>query len=320
MSWNEDDVHAWLARRPRPACLRGSWQHDAAVLRASHASTVACTDQVVEGVHVDADERPARVGAKAVLRCLSDLAACGARAKAVLLALRASQERSRAWIERAITGASTAAEEHGAELVGGDLASAPGPYSLAVTAIGELPTRGRPPGRDRARAGQVVLATGPVGGSLLGRHLRPVPRLEAGRGLREAGATALIDVSDGFARDLGRVARASRVAIELEHVPIHRDAARAARASGRTPLEHALEDGEDHELLACLPAARAEALLARGLAGAPEVCRVGRVRRLRAGEQPGLWSALEPERDPVPLHDLGGYVHGGTRRSRRRAR
>ncbi|MHC4377421.1 MAG: thiamine-phosphate kinase, partial [Planctomycetota bacterium] len=251
--WSEERVLAWLSRRPQPECLAGSWHHDAAVLRARAGRPVTCTDQAIEGVHAELEVAPRKLGAKAVARTLSDLAATAATPVAVSLGLRAPREREERWLKGVITGAAQEAERHGAALVAGDLSAAPGPAGLTVTAHGLLPGRRTPPGRDRARPGQALILTGPVGGSRLGRHLRIEPRLAAGRQLWLAGATGLMDVSDGLALDLHRLARASDVAFELHDVPIHRDARRAARASGRTPLEHALGDGEDHELLACLP-------------------------------------------------------------------
>ena len=203
-----------------------------------------------------------------------------------------------------LAGLRREAERHGAALVGGDLAAAPGPFGVAVTALGEFLGPGRPPGRDRLRAGQAVILTGPVGGSLLGRHLRIEPRFRAGQALFAAGARALMDVSDGLALDLSRLARASGLGIQLEAVPIHRDARRRASASGRTALDHALTDGEDHELIAGLPPSKAERLLRGGLPDCPGALRIGTVIA-----RPGLWLRFPGER-PRRWSGPGGYVHG----------
>lgn len=303
--WDEARIHRWLARRPRPGLLAGSSGHDAAVLRALAGRPVLCTDQVIEGVHAERGVAPRLLGAKAVARTLSDLAACGASARAVLLALRLPRTWSDASVRAFVTGAATEAERHGAELVGGDLAAGDGPASAAVTALGELPPRGRPPGRDRARPGQVVLCTGPTGGSGLGRHLALEPRLAAGRALREAGATAMIDVSDGLWLDAERLARASGLALVLEAPAIHPDARRAAMLSGRSPLEHALTDGEDHELLATLAPAAARRVLAAGLPDCPHARVLGRAvagRGVRVFDAEGRRVARPPR---------AGWVHGG---------
>ena len=212
--------------------------------------------------------------------------------------LRAPASAEEAWIRRCLAAVDRRGGDFGAPLVGGDLAQAPGPLSLSVTALGELQGV-RLPSRDRARAGDRVLLTGPVGGSRLGRHLRIEPRVAAGRWLVDLGARALIDVSDGLARDVARLARASAVRIELDQVPLHRDAHRAARADGRTALWHGLHDGEDHELVAVVPPAAVPRALAGAARRAPGLSLVGRVVRGR-----GL--AVEG----VDWDGKGGYVHG----------
>ncbi len=304
MSWSEDRLHRWLARRPAPAGLAGDTGHDAAVLVAVPGRDVICVDQVIEGVHVEAGESARRVGAKAACRALSDLAATAARPRALLVALRAPRDTGEARIRGLLAAVDEAGNKHGAPLLGGDLACAPGPLSLAVTALGTIAASGRPLSRARARAGQVVVLTGPVGGSALGRHLRIRPRLEEGRWLAECGATAMMDVSDGLAWDLYRLARRAGVHIDLEQVPVHRDARRAARKSGRDASDHALHDGEDHELLATLPRRALKRVLAEAPLRCPHLVVVGRVtlgRGLRVPGDGGLRS-WQP--------GSGGWRHG----------
>ena len=305
MSWNEDSLHRWLARRPRPRAAV-DFGNDAAVLRRTLRRPVACVDAVVEGVHFDAGTPARLAGAKACARTLSDLAATGAAPRAVLLALRAPRGESETRIKALITAVDSTAREHGAALVGGDTTCAEGPLALTVTALGEFVARGRPPSRARARPGQVVVASGAFGGSLLGRHLRIEPRFEAARWLLGLGATALMDVSDGLALDLSRIARASGVAIDIGVVPIHPDARRRARASGRAALLHALHDGEDHELVATLPA---RAVL-RALREAPRHCPgfavLGNVRRGHGLRVP----RDESSEELVPFAGEGGWIHG----------
>jgi len=278
MAWSEDRLHRWLAQRPKPKQLAGSVGHDAAILRTRSGADVLCTDQTIAGVHFAADAPPAAVGHKAVARCLSDLAACAAEPEAVLLALAAPGATSEHWIKAAISALDKTAQRFGAALVGGDLACATGPAQLAVTALGRLAPGSRRVGRDKARPGQYVVLTGPVGGSGCGRHLRIVPRLQEGRWLVEHGATAMMDVSDGLAWDLFRLARASKLRIDVEHVPLHRDARRAARASGKSARWHALHDGEDHELIATVSARGLRALRATAARACPQFAVIGRVR------------------------------------------
>lgn len=262
-----------------------------------------CTDQTIEGVHFEAGAAARHVGRKAAARALSDLAACGARPLGILLALSAPASCSEARIRGLIEGARSCAVECGADLVGGDLACAEGPVHLAVTALGVLAGRRRPPARDRARVGQIVLLSGPVGGSGLGRHLEIQPRIREGRWLHASGATAMMDVSDGLAWDLFRLARASGVAIELDNVPAHRDARRAAAASGHSAEWHALNDGEDHELIATLDPARRRAVFEQAPRACPGLVEIGRVCAgsgllLRRGGKLERWTSE------------GGWRHG----------
>ena len=252
-------MHRWLALQPWPASLVGSRGHDAAVLEESNGRSVLCADQCIEGVHFLGSVGGQAVGRKAVLRCLSDLAATAARPLAVTLTLSAPRTipgaDAGAWIRSALRGAHDAASEHGAELVAGDLAVVEGPIALSVTALGLVSADRVPVGRDRGSAGQVIVLSGPVGGSLpSGRHLEPRPRIAAGAQAAKAGATAMMDVSDGLAWDLYRMARASGLSARLrtDLIPLHSDASAASQSSGRTPLDHGLHDGEDHELMASM--------------------------------------------------------------------
>lgn len=302
MSWNEDRLHRWLARAPAPPVLAAESGHDAAVLRPDGGRSVACCDQVVAGVHAAPNTPPAQLGRKAAARALSDLAATAAVPRALLCAVRAPHEASEADLKALLSGVRREGARHGAPLVGGDLTSGEGALSVTVTGLGSLPGGRRAPTRARARAGQRLVVTGPVGGSLLGRHLRISPRLAEGRALAEAGATALMDISDGLAWDLHRLARAAGVRIVLERVPLHVDARRAARTTGRTALDHGLHDGEDHELLATLPRAAARRVTQEHGAWV-DIGRVEPGRGLRLeleGERPRTWHPRE-----------GGWTHGG---------
>lgn len=294
MPWSEDRLHRLLARWGAPrAALAGSFGHDAAVLagleraRGGDARPVLCTDQLVEGVHFLPGTAPERVAAKAVARVLSDLAATAAEPRAVLLAVCAPRATAQRTLERLLAGARSAAATWGAALVGGDLCAAPGGLRLVATALGAYRGRRRPPGRERARPGDLLLVTGALGGSLLGRHLRVVPRLQEGLFAHHAGgARVLMDVSDGLALDAARIARASEVAIELDlaRVPLHADAGRAARADGRAAIDHALHDGEDHELLVLAAPRDVARLLARWPRRCAPLAVIGRARAGR-----GLW-------------------------------
>ncbi len=308
MTWSEDRIHRWLARLPRPRELSGSIGHDAAVVRALGGRPVVCVDQTVEGVHFVTSAPPETVGRKAAARAISDLAATAATPRGVWLALSASTSKTERWMRAVITGVREMAREHGADLLGGDICGAVGPARLSVTALGEFESKSCPPGRDRARVGDVVVVTGALGGSLLGRHLAIVPRVAEGRWLFDHGARAMMDVSDGLAWDLFRLARASNVAIELslDLVPVHADALRRARKTRRTALWHALHDGEDHELVATLTWRALEKLLSERKRRCPDLAVIGVVRE---GSGLLLTNAQGRCRSWNPRE--GGYRHGG---------
>ena len=225
---------------------------DGAVIRPGGRSLVVACDPVVEGRHF-APGTPLRlVGRKVVNRNLSDLAAMGATADYLLASVLVPDGASAADRRALFAGLRAAARAAGCLVVGGDLGGTPGPWTVTVTAIGHL--EGRALTRAGLRVGDTLHVTGPLGGSLeSGRHLRFVPRLAEGRWLASCrGLHAATDISDGLLLDLWTMLRASGqrgAELDAAAIPLARGARLAACRSGRTALEHALGDGEDHELL-----------------------------------------------------------------------
>ncbi len=235
---------------------------DAAVVRPSGGADdwVLTSDPVVESVHFVPGTAPERVGHKAVGRVLSDCAAMGADPLWLLIDVSAPPDTPAAFLERAYDGANALARRHGAAVIGGDVTSAPS-LQFHVFGVARVP-RGTALTRAGARPGDRLFVTGELGGSLAGRHLDFEPRVAEAGWLREGGwARAALDVSDGLAADVRRLAEQSGVGacIRLADLPVSA-AARAAR-DGRAPWLHALDDGEDFELLFAVPAERAEALV-----------------------------------------------------------
>jgi thiamine-monophosphate kinase len=238
---------------------------------------VVTTDVLVEGLDFTAAlSEPEDWGWKAVVANLSDLAAMAAEARWLVLALTVPDPTPVATLERVYAGVGEACRAFGVALVGGDISAGPA-LSMAVTALGEterpVPRSGARPG-DRlavsgplgaAAAGLALLQSGdPAAAGLLGRfpglaaaHRRPRPALAMGLALARAGATAMIDVSDGLAGDALHLAEASGVGIEVHDaaVPLAPGVAEAAALLGRDPLELAIGGGEDFVLAAALPRA-----------------------------------------------------------------
>lgn len=210
-------------------------------------------DQVVIGRHVRPDEDPFRIGRKAMLRNLSDVAAMAGRPIASIATATIDPGRSDDWTRRLHAGLHETGLAWGAPLVGGDLAThaaVDGPTVISVTIVAApgLPD-GRVITRRGGRPGDLLAITGRVGGSLApdggGRHLDFVPRLAEATGLaRELGEdlVAMIDLSDGLARDAARIAEAAGVAAMLD--------ADALPLTEGCDWKAGVADGEDYELLA----------------------------------------------------------------------
>jgi thiamine-monophosphate kinase len=267
---------------------------DAAVLRPRGRSLLATADGLVEGVHFERGTAPRLAGAKAAGRVLSDLAAMAGVPRFGLLSIVVPRRWTAASVRAFVAGFDARLRRFGACLVGGDAACAEGPFVAAAALLGE-PGPGRPWLRSGARAGDLILATGSFGGSILGRHLRFRPRVREAIALaRRLPIRAAIDVSDGLALDLHRLCQASRVGAVLDagSVPISRAAFALARRTGRSPLAHALGDGEDHELI-----------LAMARSGRGALARLPRRFRLR-----------------VPLRVIGRFGGKGVRLRDRRGR
>jgi thiamine-monophosphate kinase len=242
---------------------------DAAVLAPGAGELVMTADAMVEDVHFTrAITLPRDLGYKAIVVSVSDIAAMGASPRAALVTLTLPPDVEAAWVMELYGGMREACDEHALWLVGGDL-SRGGEIAISVTVAGEV-APGRAVTRAGASPGDLVVVTGSLGASaaglrvamsgriggevdraLLQAHVRPVARVGEGAALARHGATAMMDVSDGLAKDLGRLVLASRAGavIRTLDVPV---------AAGAT-LEDALGGGEDYELLATLRPARLEA-------------------------------------------------------------
>ena len=308
----ETDFVTWLLDRiPADPRLEVPPGDDAAVLRPpAMRRTVVTVDMLTEGVDfiLGADCPPRAVGHKAVAVSLSDLAAMGSRPEAVFVAVCLPRTGGDAIAHGLLEGIQSITAEHGCTLAGGDTNSWDGPLVVSVTAIGSVPP-GRAWRRDGAKPGDLLVVTGACGGSLLGRHLAVQPRCREAMLIADRFAVhAAIDVSDGLSLDLSRMMQASATGavVRMASVPIHADAHRMSLlpGDGKTPLDHALSDGEDFELILAMPPAAAHALVAAA-GQAPldlPITIIGEVTAepgLIAEDAHGVRTTLEPR----------GYVH-----------
>jgi len=226
---------------------------DCAGLRFSPgADVLVTTDMLMDGRHFRlGDVTPEEIGGKAIGVNLSDIAAMAGTPIAAVVAVALPRSNAEAIAKGLHAGMMQMADRFGVSLVGGDTNAWDGPLVVSVTLLGEV-AYGLAARRSGARVGDAIFVTGPLGGSLLGRHLRPEPRIALGQKLGLYGVHAMIDVSDGLVSDLRHILDESGglgAMLFADAIPIHQDARRMASEDGRDPLDHALNDGEDFELL-----------------------------------------------------------------------
>jgi len=304
----ESELIAYLRKRlPASPHLRLGIGDDAAILRlGERAEFVITVDLLADGVHFELDKvDPRLAGYKALAVNLSDLAAMASRPLAAVVALALPRQGGMDLAVALYEGMLPLAERYGMAIAGGDTNGWDGRLLISVTAIGTAPERG-PLRRAGALPGDRIVVTGQFGGSILGRHLQFEPRVREALLLNARYELhAGIDASDGIATDLGHLVEESGcgAVVEADRVPISDDAVRLAEslADGSTPLDHALTDGEDFELILAVPPAEADRMLAEQPLDVP-LTAIGRF----VAEQ-GMWLAdREGQRHELRAR---GYEH-----------
>lgn len=279
---------------------------DAAVLRATSpdARTLVTVDLLAEGTHfLIPPATPREIGHKLLGVNLSDIAAMAGRPEAAFVALLLPRSRGAEFALEMMAGVQALADRHGVAIAGGDTNTWDGPLVASLTLTGS-PGAAGPVRRSGAQPGDWLLVSGPLGGSLSGRHLRVQPRVaEAQRLVDTVAVHAMIDLSDGLSRDLRHITVEQGLGgvVDGAAVPVHPDVEASLPAEQR--LAHALHDGEDFELLLAVSPDDGERLLRQpppglSLTRIGECTAAGEPCRLRGLD--GRLSELSPQ----------GYEHG----------
>jgi thiamine-monophosphate kinase len=242
----EDAVVAGLTRSLRlDGRVKVGAGDDCAVVEAAGRLQLLKADCIIEGIHFLPDANPKWIGWKAICRSISDIAAMGGKPLDALVTVAVRPDTEFAWLKRVYLGLQTAAQTYGVNVVGGETAKSPGPVFLSVALTGTVGGN-RYAARSGGRKGDWLYITGRLGGSIAGRHLRFRPRVaEAYWLVQRFPVHAMMDLSDGLASDLPRLALASKVgfAVDLDKLPLNRGCS----------VQNGLQDGEDYELLFALP-------------------------------------------------------------------
>lgn len=232
--------------------------NDLASLEPAPGGLLWSTDMLMDGVDFDSAKHAWRdIGRKAMAVNLSDCAAEATTPVAALCAVSLNDGLSMDDALELLRGVRNCGAEFNCPLVGGDTNSWAHPTVICIT-VAARPDAGRPPvTRAGARPGDRIYVTGRVGGSLLGRHLHPTPRIHAALDInRQLSPHAMIDISDGLAIDLWHICESSGCGATIDEDSldkvVHPDAVTLAEKTGGTPREHALYDGEDFELIVVL--------------------------------------------------------------------
>lgn len=267
---DELEIVEWVRERsrPHPAVLTGVGD-DMAVIAAPAGQFLLSTDLLLDGVHFDSKVHTfTQIGRKAVARVLSDCAAMAVRPAALLVSVALPTDMPWSNVKDLFESMHAIAEEFGAGIAGGDTARWGAPLAIDVTVTAEAYPGIAPVKRSGAKINDAIYTTGPLGGSIRGRHMAFCPRVaEALTIATRLGNDlhAMIDISDGLALDLWRMCEASQVGALLDESALQSVISNEARQceprDGVDALQHALNDGEDYELLlAVAPSADVDGL------------------------------------------------------------
>ena len=245
-----------------PKTISSGIGDDCAVVFRDGIYELFSTDCMVEGVHFTLSENdPYWIGWKLVAVNVSDIAAMGGTPKGILLSWAIPANFDEIKLDLLAKGIADCAKTYGVEVMGGDTSKSLRDLFLNVAIWGQMT---KPPiYRSGAKDNDSIFVTGKLGGSILGRHLKVQPRVKEMQWLADFGINAALDISDGLLGDLGHIAEESKLFFEIDEVkiPIHDDAKSLSFQSGKPALFHALNDGEDFEIVFTVSTEKVNSLL-----------------------------------------------------------
>lgn len=309
-----------------PSYIKKGIGDDCAVLEAEGGRHIlVTTDTLIEGIHfTDQTLSPEALGWKALAVNISDVAAMGGTPRTAFLSIGLKPESKVSFLESFIVGFKALADKTGIVLAGGDTVESPSLVVVTITLLGDC-LQEHVVYRSGARVGDDVWVTGAPGNAagglfslknkkvaasaeyelLVRAHQKPMPPLDVGKALGENGLVhAMIDISDGIAKDLGHICEQSGVGAVLQgaSIPVSSNLLKLAAAAEKSPLQWALHGGEDYELLfAASPADKEKILSVTAKVSNTTATKIGKII-----EEEGIW--LETENGKEPLRS-GGYLH-----------
>ena len=299
----ELDFVSWLRNQttPKPWVTVGPGDDTAVLSWPTNKPCLVTSDMLLDGsCFILAEAGAQRVGRKAMNVNLSDIAAMAGIPHAALVSLALPRNGGKNLAQQLFNGIKQAADLFDTAIVGGDTNSWNGPLAISITLLGYPGPKG-PILRSTAKPGDALLITGQLGGSILGKHLDFNPRIAEAQLLSQlTNLSSMIDLSDGLALDLHRLCAESKCGATLfaDQIPISEAAFQMN--DDKTPLEHALGDGEDFELLFSLPAIEAQQLLKDQPLQGLRITQIGEISK------DGLF--IQEKGRKLPLEALG-YIH-----------
>jgi len=299
----ELDFVSWLRNQttPKPWVTVGPGDDTAVLSLPTNKPCLVTSDMLLDGsCFILAEAGAQRVGRKAMNVNLSDIAAMAGIPHAALVSLALPRNGGKNLAQQLFNGIKQAADLFDTAIVGGDTNSWNGPLAISITLLGYPGPKGAIL-RSTAKPGDALLITGQLGGSILGKHLDFNPRIAEAQLLSQlTNLSSMIDLSDGLALDLHRLCAESKCGATLfaDQIPISEAAFQMN--DDKTPLEHALGDGEDFELLFSLPAIEAQQLLKDQPLQGLRITQIGEISK------DGLF--IQEKGRKLPLEALG-YIH-----------